>query len=71
MRQLLKIFFLALFLLKIIFISLFWAVPGLRCYELAFSSCGEGVLLSLCGAQLLSVVASLDAEHRLQGTWAR
>lgn len=54
---------------KIIFISLFLAVSGLCCSELAFSSCGEGGY-SLFAVRLLIVGASPDAEHRLQGTWA-
>ena len=44
------------------YIYLLLAVPGLRCYTQAFSSCGEQGLLPSCGA-----VASLVAESRLQG----
>ena len=43
---------------------LFLAVQGLHCCVRACSSCGEQGLLSSC-----SVVASLAAEHGLQGTW--
>ena len=44
---------------------LFLAVLSLRCYLWAFSSCGEWGLLFAAVRQLLSVVASLVAEHRL------
>ena len=44
------------------YIYLLLAVPCLRCYTQAFSSCGEQGLLPSCGA-----VASLVAESRLQG----
>ena len=46
------------------------AVLGLRCCSWAFSSCSEWGLLSSCDAQLLPAVASLVAEHGLQGTQA-
>ena len=42
---------------------------GLHCCVQAFSSCGERGLLS-AAVLSLTVVASLDAEHRLQGTRA-
>lgn len=36
----------------------------------AFSSCGDWGILSVAGHTLLTVVASLGAERRLQSTWA-
>ena len=58
------------FLKKIIylFIYLFLAALGLRCYERAFSSCGEPGLLFVAVRGLLIAVASLAAlvvEHGL------
>ena len=44
---------------------LFLAVWGLRCYALAFSSCGERVLLFVVVHGLLIVVVSLVVEPRL------
>ena len=44
---------------------LFLAVWGLRCYALAFSSCGERVLLFVAVHGLLIVVVSLVVEPRL------
>ena len=41
------------------------AVLGLRCYAWAFSSCGERGLLFIVVCVLLTVVASLVAEHGL------
>ena len=44
---------------------LFLALLGLRCCVQAFSSCGELGLLFLAVHGLLTVVASLVAEHGL------
>ena len=49
------------------FNNLFLATPGLCCFMWAFSSCGEWGLLFLAAHGLLTAVASLVAEHRLQG----
>ena len=46
-------------------IYLFLAVLGLRCCTRAFSSCSERGLLFVVVRGLLTVVASLVAEHRL------
>ena len=59
-----------------IFFYLFLAVLGLCCCTWAFSSCGEQGLLFVAAHGLLTVVASLVAEHGLQarsscGTWAQ
>ena len=48
-----------------IFIYLFLAALGLRCYTWAFSSCGEWGLLFVVVCGLLIAVASLVVEHRL------
>ena len=48
-----------------IFIYLFLAVLGLCCCAWAFSGCGEQGLLFVAVCRLLTVVASLVAEHRL------
>ena len=45
--------------------KLFLAVLGLPCYTWAFSSCGEQGLLFVVVPGLLSVVASLAAEHKV------
>ena len=47
------------------FIYLFLAVLGLRCCVRAFSSCSEQGLLFVVVRRLLTVVASLVAEHGL------
>ena len=47
------------------FIYLFLAVLGLRCCVRAFSSCSERGLLFVVVRRLLTVVASLVAEHGL------
>ena len=57
-------FFQKLFFNRFIYLSL--AALGLRCCERAFSSCGERRLLFVVVWGLLTVVASLVAEHRLQ-----
>ena len=44
---------------------LFLAALGLRCWARAFSSCGEQGLLLVTVHRLLTVVASLVAEHGL------
>ena len=44
---------------------LFLAALGLHCCAWAFSSCGEWGLLFVAVHELLVVVASLVAEHRL------
>ena len=44
----------------------FLAVLGLRCCARAFSSCGEHGPLLIAVRRILSLVASLVAEHRLQ-----
>ena len=49
-----------------LFIYLFLAALGLRCCVQAFSSCGERGLLFVAVHGLLTVVASLVAEHGLQ-----
>ena len=46
-------------------VNLFLAVLGLRCCSRAFSSCRERGLLFIAVRGLLTVVASLFAEHRL------
>ena len=46
------------------------AALGLCCCATAFSSCGEQGLLFVAVHGLLIVVASLVAEHQLQGEWA-
>ena len=48
-----------------LFIYYFLAALGLRCCTQAFSSCGEQGLLLVVGHGLLTVVASLVAEHGL------
>ena len=61
--------FLCIFLNKFIYLFvcfLFLAALGLRCCAQAFSSCGERGLLFLAMRGLLTVVASLAAEHGLQ-----
>ena len=50
----------------LLFIYLFLAVLGLRCCAWAFSSCSERGLLFVVVHGLLTVVASLVAEHRLE-----
>ena len=54
----------AFFFLKL-FIYLFLAALGLRCCAQAFSGCGEQGLLFVAVCGLLTVVASLVAEHGL------
>ena len=49
-----------------LFIYLFLAALGLCCCAQAFSSCGERGLLFVVVRGLLTAVASLVAEHRLQ-----
>ena len=53
------------FFLIYYFICLFLAALGVSCCALAFSSCGERGLLFVAGRGLLTVVASLVAEHGL------
>ena len=48
-----------------LFIYLFLAELGLRCWVRAFSCCGERGLLFIAVHGLLIAVASLVAEHRL------
>ena len=48
-----------------LFIYLFLAALGLRCFAWAFSSCGERGLLFVAVRGLLIAVASLVAEHGL------
>ena len=56
-----------LFVCKFIyFIYLFLAALGFGCCTRAFSSCGEWGLLFVAVRGLLTVVASLVAEHGLQ-----
>ena len=50
---------------KFILFYLFLAALGLRCCTRAFSSCGEWGLFFVVVCRLLTVVASLAAEHRL------
>ena len=59
------LFFIYLFL-KFIYLFLFLAALGLRCCVWAFSSYGERGLLFVAVHRLLTAVASLVAEHRLQ-----
>ena len=54
-----------------IFPFIFLAALGLHCCMPAFSRCGEPGLLSVVVSGLLMVVASLVAEHRLQGMRAQ
>ena len=54
-----------LLLFKTLFIYLFMAVLGLRCYAWAFSICGEQGLFFVVVHGLLIVVASVVAEHGL------
>ena len=49
----------------LIYLFSFLAVLGLRCCTWAFSSCGEWGLLFIAVHRLLTVVASLVAEHGL------
>ena len=49
----------------LLFCLFFLAVLGLRCSVRAFSSCRERELLLVVVHGLLTVVASLVAEHRL------
>ena len=51
---------------KMLFLYLFLVAVSLCCYVWGFSSLGEQGLLLITGTQLLIVVASLVAEHRLQ-----
>ena len=53
------------FLKNYLFIYLFLAALGLRCWAQAFSSCCEPGLLFIAVHRLLIVVASLVAEHGL------
>ena len=54
------------FLINRLFIYLFLALLGLHCFARTFSSCGVGVGLPFVVVpRLLTVVASLVAEHRL------
>ena len=53
------------FLEHMIVVFFFLAALGLRCYEWAFSSCGEQELFFVSVRGLLIAVASLVAEHRL------
>ena len=56
----------SLFYFIIIIIFLFMAVLGLRFFARAFSSCGKWgpLFIAVCG--LLTIAASVVAEHRLQ-----
>ena len=54
------------FLILFIFIYLFLAVLGLRFCARAFSNCGKWGPLFIAVRGPLTIVASLDAEHRLQ-----
>ena len=49
-----------------LYIFKFLATLGLRCCAWAFSSCSEQGLLFIAVCRLLTVVASLVAEHGLQ-----
>ena len=53
------------FFFLILFIYLFLAALGLRCYTRAFSSCSERGLLFVAVRGFLIAVASLAVEHRL------
>ena len=66
------------FFLKLLFIYVFMAVLGLRFCARAFSSCGKRGPLFIAARGLLTIAASLFAEHRLQtrrlsncGSWAQ
>ena len=50
---------------SVLFCFLLLAALGLRCCVQAFSSCGEQGLLFVVVRRLLTVVASLVAEHGL------
>ena len=54
-----------IFFYKVIYLFLFLAVLGLRCYAQAFSSWDEQGLLFVVVRGLLIAVASLVAEHGL------
>ena len=59
------------FFLKIHFIYVFvFGHAGSSWLLKRFSSCGEQGLLSSCGVQASHGVASLFAEHKIQGIWA-
>ena len=53
------------------FFSLIEAALGLRSCAWIFSSCGEWGLLSSVARGLLIAVASLVAEHGLEGAWTQ
>ena len=57
-------------LLKQFLFILFLTALGLCCSAWAFSSCSEWEPLLVVVLGLLIAVASLVAEHELQGTWA-
>ena len=57
--------FLLIYLFVYLFIYLFLAVLGLRCCMMAFPSCGKWELLFVVVHELLIVVPSLVAGHRL------
>ena len=59
------------FFLKTECIYLFLVVLGLHCCAQAFSSCSECGYSLVVGFGLLTAVAPLVEEHRLQGTWAK
>ena len=59
-------FVLFFFLILFLFIYLFMAVLGLRFCARAFSSCGKRGPLFIAVRGLLTIAASLVAEHRLQ-----
>ena len=60
------VFFFLILFYKFIYLFLFLAALGLRCWAQAFSSCGERGLLFIVVRGLLIAVAFLAAEHGLQ-----
>ena len=63
-QALCQVFYLYCFFFKLI--NLFLAVLGLRFCARAFSSCGKRGPLFIAVRGLLTIAASLVAEHRLQ-----
>ena len=60
----------SIFYVYLLFIYLFLAALGLRCYTRAFFSCGEPGLLYFVVRGLLIAVASFVVEHGPQSMWA-
>ena len=62
----LPVYFIYLFILKLLLFTYFLAVLGLRFCARAFSSCGKRGPLFIAVRGPLTIAASLVAEHRLQ-----